>query len=585
MQLPILNTIPQTRQVTDVFAGYNHNLVIGDGEFYDMENLTSDFYPVLSPRAGRGKYVDAACPLGMICKDGLCYVDGSELYINGSAVSGLALDPSTEKTLVSMGAYIIIFPDKKYVNTVNTTDHGSLEAVYTSTGNVSVSLTKIDGSVYDSPSAISVGKVAPSSPSDGTYWIDSSQAVHTLKRYSSASGLWVAVATTYIKLVSTGMGANFAVGDGVTISGIAGNTSDGQLAAIDGNYTVWSRDADSIVIVGLVDSVKEISVPVTVKRAVPDMDFIIESGNRLWGCRHGISNGKTVNEIYACKQGDFKNWNCFNGLSTDSYVASLGSDGDFTGAVLYLGYPLFFKEHCIHKIYGSIPSNFGIQTTECRGVRKGCAKSLALVNETLFYKSGSGICAFDGSLPVDVSAAFGGVAYDNAVGCGHGNKYYVSMKDGSGNYSLFVYDTRKGIWHREDALRVDAFCSCGDELYCIEHGKNAILTMLGSGDSDTAPVKWFAESGTMLIDYPDRKYLSSIVLKMSLDTQSRVSVFVSYDSSGVWEHVFSYTSASLRSFNLPIRPHRCDHMRIRIEGSGNAKIFSLVKTIMQGSDR
>ena len=56
-----------------------------------------------------------------------------------------------------------------------------------------------------------------------------------------------------------------------------------------------------------------------------------------------------VNELYACKLGDFKNWNCFLGISTDSYVASVGTDGPWTGAVTYLGNPIFFKETCLHK--------------------------------------------------------------------------------------------------------------------------------------------------------------------------------------------------------------------------------------------
>ena len=168
-------------------------------------------------------------------------------------------------------------------------------------------------------------------------------------------------------------------------------------------------------------------------RHMPNMDFLIESGNRLWGCRYGTAlNGDVVNEIYACKLGDFKNWSCFMSLSTDSYTASCGTDGQFTGAITHLGYPLFFKENCVHKVYGNIPANFQIQDTACRGVQKGCHGSLAIVNETLFYKSRGGICAFDGSLPKDASYVLGNEAYSDAVGGAHGNKYYVSMKHSDG---------------------------------------------------------------------------------------------------------------------------------------------------------
>ena len=44
------------------------------------------------------------------------------------------------------------------------------------------------------------------------------------------------------------------------------------------------------------------------------------------------------------------------------------------------------------------------------------------------------------------------------------------------------------------------------------------------------------------------------------------------------------TGNNLRSFAVPIRPRRCDHLRLRIEGEGDAKIFSIAKTIEIGSD-
>ena len=63
MEYPTLNVKEKSRQMTDSFLGYNHNLRIGDSEFFDMENLTSDFYPVLSPRGARGVYATPGSPV------------------------------------------------------------------------------------------------------------------------------------------------------------------------------------------------------------------------------------------------------------------------------------------------------------------------------------------------------------------------------------------------------------------------------------------------------------------------------------------------------------------------------------------
>jgi hypothetical protein len=313
------------------------------------------------------------------------------------------------------------------------------------------------------------------------------------------------------------------------------------------------------------------------------MDFIVESENRLWGCRYGTAlNGEVVNEIYASKLGDFKNWNCFMNLSTDSYAASCGTDGQFTGAVTHLGYPLFFKENYVHKVYGSYPANFSIQTTACRGVQRGCGRSLAIVNETLLYKARSGVCAYDGSLPVEVSYALGNEAYSNAVGGAIGNKYYISMCDRNENYHLFVYDLAKGMWHREDALKVEQFCAARGELYAIVG--NEIMAFFGTSQPLEDSLEWMAETGEIGMSSPDMKYISRLTVRMSMEPGAVVRFYGKYDFSDHWEEIATVRSGDLRSFSIPIRPKRCDTMRLRMEGEGMVKIYSITKTIEGGSD-
>ena len=79
---PILNEIPTSRDMLDTFLGYNHNLRIGNGEFFDMENMTSSHYPILSPRGKRGVYLSPDNPQGLIAKDTLCFVDGTDFVMN-----------------------------------------------------------------------------------------------------------------------------------------------------------------------------------------------------------------------------------------------------------------------------------------------------------------------------------------------------------------------------------------------------------------------------------------------------------------------------------------------------------------------
>ena len=583
MNYPKLKVLKTSRQMVDTFRGYNHNLRISDGEFFDMKNMTSDYYPVLSPRGKRGFYVKPASPQGLIAKDAICYVDGRD-FVMGEYRIGMDLSVAEEdcpKQLISMGAYVIIMPDKKYINTMDITDFGSIEASFTTTTDVSFELCTITGDVY---SDTTISPDAPADPVNLDYWIDTSSTPHTLKQYSASSGTWVSVATTYIKISATGIGKAFSQYDGVTISGVL----DASLQSLNANMVVWAKGDDFIVVVGILDAVtsqKAEDGAIKVERRMPNMDFVVESENRLWGCRYGTAiNGEVVNEIYASKLGDFKNWNCFMSLSTDSYTASCGTDGQFTGAITHLGYPLFFKENCVHKVYGNYPANFQIQTTACRGVQKGCHNSLAIVNETLFYKARSGICAFDGSLPTECSYALGNEAHFNAVGGAHGNKYYVSMMDMNGDWELFVYDTAKGMWHKEDNLHASAFCSCRGELYCIDADTRNIITMLGSGEEDTGEVNWMVETGELGISSPDMKYISRITIRMSMAIGAEMDIYAQYDMSDEWVHLCNIRGTSLRSFSIPIQPRRCDYMKLKIEGAGMGKIYSWTKTIEQGSE-
>ena len=54
MFYPKLAAGRQRTLTTEAFGGYDHNLELADGEFYDMENLSADEYPLLAPRPRRG---------------------------------------------------------------------------------------------------------------------------------------------------------------------------------------------------------------------------------------------------------------------------------------------------------------------------------------------------------------------------------------------------------------------------------------------------------------------------------------------------------------------------------------------------
>ena len=577
--IPVQNT---TRVMTDAFYGYNHKLRIRDGEFFDTENLTVEHWPLLASRKKRGVVRTIRNPGGLIEKDALCTVEDGTLYVSGHAtpVTGLS---AGMKQLVGMGAYICIFPDKVYYNTEDSSDYGSMEADWSYSGSVRYAPCNVDGVEYE---RATVSGAEPEDPDNGDLWVDTSGESHVLLQWSESSAMWVEIPTVYTKITFTSQGqipAAFKRYDGVELSGCYFSELDGSkiLYGVGGEE---ETTADYIVVVGLTDNeYTDESGSIHITRTLPQMDFVVECQNRLWGCFYGFDGEKTVNEIYCSALGDFKNWRQYLGLSTDSWAGSVGSDGQWTGAVTYLGHPTFFKENRIHMVTVSAQGAHSLDETVCRGVQKGSHKSLQVVGETLYYKGRSGVFAWQGGFPECVSDALGEELYYDAAAGAFGERYYISMRDAAGEWQFFVYSIKKGLWIREDNLHAADFCACDDELYCLD-SEGRLLALNGTEGEPEAVLGWMAESGILYYEYPDHKYVSRYNIRLRMEEGAQVQVYLQYDSEGPWRLSGTIRSKGTGTVTLPIRPRRCDHLKLRLEGQGEVRIFSIARILEVGSD-
>jgi len=584
MLAPQLTETEKQTMMTEVFLGYNHNLELADGEFYDMENLSADEYPLLAPRPRRGTAQEIEGVQGILAKDALCWVQNQVLYINGASMEAYMPSVSIsagEKQLISMGAYLCIFPDGIYFNTEKYSDNGYMgqeNTVNAASTNIDISLCLVDGTAL----TVSYKQASqPENPTNGQYWLDTSGKLHTLKQWAEATSQWVSVPTVYLKLSANGIGKGFQQYDGIRLSGLTGNE---QVEKLNGSQILYDVGESYLVIVGLVDETTKVtSGTVKTARKVPSMDFITESGNRLWGCKYGVVDGETVNEIYCCKLGDFKNWECYQGVATDSWRASCGSDGRFTGAATLADSPIFFKEDCFHRIYPSAQGAHRVVEQKARGVQRGSERSLTVIADRLYYKARDGVCVYDGSLPYLISDAFGTELYRRAAAGGARGKYYISMQNAQDVWELFVYDTLKGLWHREDVLHIAQFAALDDELYMLRDD-GTLMTAYGSGGTLEEAVAWSATSGIMNCGLTGKKYISRLNLRMQLPVGSRCDFWIEYDSGGQWVHAGHMEGWGIRTFLLPIRPQRCDHLRFRMTGTGPVKLFSLSRILESGSD-
>jgi len=539
--LPYRDGIRKAR--TEVFSGYDHNIGAGDGTIWDEGNMVSDYYPVMGTRPGRYAYRTVTSPHGIYALEGLWWVEGAALYhdrMDGQGPSLVTSVTEGEKQFAAMGRRLLVWPDK-IVITVADSSH---------------SVKSLGATV----SAVCTIK-------DGTYAGEEAEK-------------------NTIESTGRDWSLSFKVGDAVHITG----------TGIDETPIIREIDGDEL---RFYENTFEITgtFSLTLAREVPDLDFVCVNENRCWGCKKDT--------IYASKLGDPENWNVFDGVSTDSYAVDAGSDGDFTACCSYLGYPVFFKEEHIYKVYGSRPSNFQLMGSATMGVKEGSHKTLAIAGETLYYLSRSGIVAYAGGVPENISKAFGTDRFSGGAGGSDGLKYHVVMKHEGvtpAEYEHFVWDSRRAMWHREDTLGAEGFAFWGGELWMLSSkigsGASGKLFGLGlaaapTGAAAEEDMESFVETNDFVENDPNRKGTAKLQLRGELGEGASLIVKIKFDSGragapsdtqGGWETVKTLTATVKRSWYLPIIPRRSDHFRIRLEGVGEWRLYSLVRENYSGSE-
>lgn len=585
MVLPYLtpiNSKARKVQMQDKFLGLWNRENADPGQFVYLRNMSSDEYPYLSPHKRH-----RICRTLTNCKailggEALSWVENGKLYFDGQEICSVT---SEHPQLVRMGAYLIVWPDKIIYNT-HTGEQTSMDATKSYAG-VTVRPCMLSGEEY----TYTASDTAPASPAAGAYWYNT----QTGGFYQYLGGEWQGIDTVYSRLEGPDLGKPFQDYDVVSISGFSYPDCNVEAA------TVYGHGDDYIVIATGVFRDFEETQTVTISRTAPDMDFICECGNRLWGC------SSEKHEIYGSKLGDPTNWHSFLGISTDSYAATVGSEGEFTGIATYMGYVHFWKENRCHRLYGTRPENFQLIELPIRGVKKGCHMSLCIVNGILYYVSRAGVMAFDGSTPASVGEALGDVELEDAVAGAHKNKMYLTANvTRKGYYNMaedaltYVMDTSRGLWHaEEDIYKGYVSTPDGDFAYYSLTGDFSALNYLvlldGEGKetkydipgiaADQDEFQWEAETGDNGQDSPNQKWIKRLTYRVKMDRGAKFYIDVMYNSDGNWQRALVYESKSKRSVTLMMRAKRCDHFRLRYYGTGNVMVLSMAKSYEEGSER
>lgn len=359
----------------------------------------------------------------------------------------------------------------------------------------------------------------------------------------------------------------FRVGDTVTIKGSSkeGNNKDISIIGLTASTITVSADSFTAV---------SDTAALTIERRIPDLDYICESENRLWGC----SNADRT--IYASALGDPTNFFTYEGLSTDAYALAVGSEGDFTGCCKLSSSVLFWKETVLHKMLGSFPAEYSLYTYTLEGLRKGCHRSLQVINETLFYMGLHGVFAYTGGTPVLISSNFGSHEFTDAAAGNDGDTYYLSAREGDKNY-LFAYETKYGLWVMEDNLKVNYFARIGKDLYMMDDSGKV---WMADGGEDDPNLEWKVVFAPLYETIEGHKVYSKLQFRFQLPKGSYVIASVRADGK-VWNEVGRTIGFNENISSMRVPVNRCDKFEIMLEGRGPCTILGMMREFTIGSEK
>lgn len=547
--------------VINSFLGLNRLEKGERSEFCDMVNITSDRYPCLAPAKTRRNAVTMQNIRGVIAPkyrsgtiEKFTGVAGDAFYYEGvkkEIEDGLTV-PNGDVCLVDFNGRIVIC-----VWDENSESGTMLYYDYTATGDGTVK--RMEKGVYDK----------------------------TCTLYSDGDPEKDIYITNYIECKDVNWKDYFKQGDSVFIEGFAKDVNN--TVSLDSKYENVETDRAISCIVEKIDEKyphrlyvqlynrdgnrlvfdEETDVTgVSVYTKIPTMNWVCVHNNRLWGTN---PNGEYV---YASKLGDPFNFNTFMGLSNDSYYAEIGTPGGFVGIVSYRDNLVAFKREYIHHIYGDKPSNFSIpkQLSDC-----GCIdiRSAVQIGTALYFMGYGGFYAYAGGQPELISKKLDR-RYTEAVAATDGIKYIVCAKN-DGENEMLVFDTRYGLWTREDYIDAVGSFRWHDGVYIASD------TMVYEYNAE-APKDWECESVVIYEDTFDQKGINELWIRARVDEGAYIDVYTSEDGG---EYILRgrlepkdtaklrHTANRLEEYELPVRFIKGGFYQYKLKGHGNAVVYDM----------
>lgn len=514
--------------------GINYSDRYSEGALADSKNITAIRFPYFTTKTAREEQTDLRGATAITAWNYLAYVMDNHLYYtkNGQDYVDVGAVNGEPKQFAMLYKKLVVWPDK----------------VYMSTDDPEGGLVNMEASVSGT------GAEIQTQTSGG---LDYMQIVIPVE--------WGEDLRDYFKAE-----------DVIKISGFSDEMNNGyhQIEKITSRSMMFAPDTMTA---------EAAAGTISFSREVPDMDYICESGNRLWGCSNDLQR------VYCSRLGDPTNFWDFSGEADDSFTFDVSTPGNFTGCVKMSSSVLFFKEQCLHKVLGSYNAEFQMMTYTMHGIAAGSYKSAQVINDVLYYLSTDGVYIYNGGTSSLISPDLGEKRLKLGVAGTDGINYYLSAYDG--DKPLFLtYFGHYGLWLKEDETRAIDMARVENDVYVLTNANRVYKEI---GPDATVPVdfliqfKPFYETVTgsynrTSVAFGQKRY-GKMIVRTEMGPKTWAAIDIREDD-GVWREIRKIVGGTgLTRVVFPIG--RADKYEIRIRGNGRFTLKNLEREFRIGSDK
>jgi hypothetical protein len=153
---------------------------------------------------------------------------------------------------------------------------------------------------------------------------------------------------------------------------------------------------------------------------------------------------------------------------------------------------------------------------------------------------------------------------------------------------LYVCDTAlfgsgNSPWYVEDDIQVIDFARVNEVLYALT-ADGRILKF--NDDSDNEVVQWYAETEKFDYNYLGNTISLKVKIEAELEAGASIRIYIR-TGEGLYQlkDTYVYDEPRHKYYTTVIEPERAESFQIKIEGEGKAKVLSVVRDFLIGSDK